>query len=168
MERRHLFKGGIVYILREATSCKLFFTAICPFHVSQRCLLLKQQNMDPAINQTPVEDLSAGDWKAQMKSGKIELEKCLSACDTRDLNQFRNQVQKSFRHLGDANVETLLDQTVLESCWVEGARCLLEQGANPNTIPPGSLIWQCRSLAMLQLLAEFGMDYKSKTCNILG
>lgn len=45
---------------------------------------------------------------------------------------------------------------------------LLGKGADPNTMTLSILARECRSTAMLQLLAEFGMSYKSGDDNILG
>jgi hypothetical protein len=39
---------------------------------------------------------------------------------------------------------------------------MLEQGADPKPIVLVIVARHCRSLAMLQLLAEFGKDYKSE------
>jgi hypothetical protein len=121
--------------------------------------------MDPE-KQTPAEESPAARWEQIQQLREAALEKCWMACETGDLNQFNNQIQESFTHLGDANVKTMLQRTIKKS-WLEATRCLLEQGADPKAMPLIILAKECRSVAMLQLLAEFGMDYKSGELNIL-
>ena len=71
-----------------------------------------------------------------------------------------------FGQLSDANVKTLLQRAIIKG-WVEATRCLLEQGVDPKMMSLIILAKQCRSVAIFQLLAEFGMDFKSGEENIL-
>ena len=89
------------------------------------------------------------------------LEKCLTACETKDLGQFKNQVQESFHQLVGLDAADLLNETI-KLGWSEGAQYVLKQGVDPNEILWSSLPEHRPLIAMLELLAGFGMDYKSR------
>ena len=101
-------------------------------------------------------------WSRLQESQEAALEECWAACQTGNFGLIR----ESFGQLGDANANKLLDQTICRDLF-EATRCLLELGVDPNTMPLSTLTTYCRSLDMYQLLAEFGMKFKSGEQNIL-
>lgn len=113
-------------------------------------------------SQAPLEESEGAILERIEKSREAALEKCWTACEA----GYLSQIKESFEHLGDINVKRLLRRTI-ERNWLEATRCLLEQGADPNTFGSIMLSKDCRSLAMFQLLGEFGMDYQTKRKNIL-
>jgi hypothetical protein len=100
----------------------------------------------------------------EQELGQVALEKCRIACETRDLDQIKESFEQL--RLGKHNVMYLLHKTILMP-WLEATRYMLEHGADPNQIALITLSQKCRSIAMFQLLADFGMDYKSEQWNIL-
>ncbi|TVY32861.1 putative ankyrin repeat protein [Lachnellula subtilissima] len=117
-------------------------------------------------NQASVEEHPANTRQQILTPHEIALEKFWAACEIGDLIQFTNQLKESFGELSDANVKILLKRMVKKG-WLEGMRCLLDQGADPTLLTASILVQECRSAAMLQLLADFGVDYKSGDSNIL-
>lgn len=117
-------------------------------------------------NQTPLEESDAAKWENLQKSRAAALDDCWAACETEELDKFKSQVERSYHQLGEANINTLLRRTVKKG-WVDGIRCLLERGADPNIIPPSLIARDATSVAILQLLTEFGVDFKSGEENIL-
>lgn len=89
------------------------------------------------------------------------LDKSWTACQNGDLVQ----VRELFGQLGSFEVQILLQRAVTRN-FLEPARFLLEQGADPMTTPLISIVEQC-PIEMLQLLSEFGMDFKSAQNNLL-
>lgn len=124
--------------------------------------------MEPEI-QSPAQEWErwAQEWERLQQSRKAALEKCWTACETGDIIQFNNQIQETLGELGDASMHTLLQRTIIRKGWLEGTRCLLEHEADPKVIPFVSLIRAGCSVAMLQLLADFGKDYKSEEDPVL-
>lgn len=107
-----------------------------------------------------------GEWERIEQSREAALEKCFSACETRGLNQFNSHIQEFFGLFRDGNVERLF-RRVIEMGWVEGTRSLLKQGADPKLISMAFLARNCHSVNILELLAEYNLDYTSGPPSIL-
>jgi hypothetical protein len=77
--------------------------------------------MEPEI-QSPAQEWErwAQEWERLQKSRKAALEKCWTACETGDVIQFNNQIQETLGELGDANMHTLLQRTIIRKGWLEG------------------------------------------------
>lgn len=97
---------------------------------------------------------------------KAATEKCLFALNSKDADLFKMHIQNSFDQLGDTNVKMLLDQTVIKG-WPEGLQCLLDHGADPSSLSLFFLARKCTSLAILELLAKYGMNFHSTEENLL-
>jgi hypothetical protein len=121
--------------------------------------------MEPE-NQKSIMQSAAAERERVQQSRRAALEKCWSACETGDMNQFNDIIQEFFGQLGDANIKTLLDRTVIGG-WVEATRCLLQQGADLKSVSLSIIALRCRSVEMLELLLEYGLDYTSAHVNIL-
>lgn len=100
-------------------------------------------------------------WERLQKSREEALSKCWTACQNSDTSQIKDL----FTSLGNQNVDMLLQRTVFRNL-VEATKCLLEQGADPKDLPLISVVEQC-DVAMLQLLANFGIEYRSTEQNML-
>jgi hypothetical protein len=107
----------------------------------------------------------ADEEEPKSKSRKSPLEQCVDILEAEDLNQFDHQLQTNFELLGEDDVRSLLNDTISKG-WLEGTRRLLERGANPNSIY-FTVLTGCDSVAMFQLLDEFGMDCSTKDWSIL-
>ncbi|KAH8803451.1 ankyrin repeat-containing domain protein [Xylogone sp. PMI_703] len=122
--------------------------------------------MEPGI-ENPAEENPEDKWQAQQEAReraenlrKATLEKCLAACESGDIIQLNNHVEESLGKLSKENMTTLLERTIAEG-WLEGIRCLLEHGADPNTMLWITTLRKYYSLDLLKLLAEYGMNYNS-------
>lgn len=100
-------------------------------------------------------------WERLQKAREEAFSKCWTACQSGDTSQIKDL----FTSLGNQNVDMLLQRTVFRNL-VEAARCLLEQGADPKELPLISVVEQW-NVAMLQLLADFGIEYRSTEQNML-
>lgn len=84
------------------------------------------------------------------------LANCENACQEGDLEKLRELF--SPRKHDDSFVSCLLDWT-FEGDNIEAARCILDQGVDLNRMHLRWIAQHCRSVAMLELLAEYGMKF---------
>jgi hypothetical protein len=102
------------------------------------------------------------EWEQQRKTHRAALSKCWDACETKDINQLRELFQTGQLDLTDA--ENVIGSTI-EDNWLEGTHYLLEQGVDP-TMHSWKLI-DCRSLDMVKIWGELGMNFKAKGHELL-
>ncbi|KAF3770870.1 hypothetical protein M406DRAFT_67231 [Cryphonectria parasitica EP155] len=91
---------------------------------------------------------------------------CWTALETKDVDAFGAEMERSSGCLSTENMRGFLTQTIKED-WVDGARYLLGHGAKTDMIGPVMLARHCRSVAMLELLSEHGTEFSHPTENIL-
>lgn len=96
-------------------------------------------------------------------------EKYNSACAVDDIATIEEMYQEEMYQtgqLGPENLNTMMVNSIHKGSLAVTRFIITKLGADPNEIPLSS-IRECRSLDMFKLLADHGLDFKSKGNDVL-
>lgn len=97
---------------------------------------------------------SAETYEEKQQAHEVAWKQCQRACNSGDIEGIRVAFQTGRIDKEDAGICVRFH---LEEDELDVARCLFEQGVDPNSLPRQTLVNEC-SLAAIKLLAEFGLD----------
>lgn len=99
--------------------------------------------------------IAADEWNRAEQSRKLVLSECREALRSRDFDRFSICINKSY----DKRYQQSLMGEAMKMDFIEAGRSLLQQGLNPNSMSLAWIVMQCRSVVMLELLQEYGLNF---------